>query len=60
MALAQTIPQGVGTRYVRAGAGFLRRRCEVSGHHTALGQVSGGLGLAALTFTGGWTHPGDG
>lgn len=49
MALAQTIPDGIGARYTRAAGQVLRRRREVFGRHTTLQRVLGWLGLAGLT-----------
>ncbi len=49
MALAQTIPDGIGARYTRAAGHALRRRREAFGRHTTLQRVLGWLGLAGLT-----------
>lgn len=49
MALAQTIPDGIGSRYTRVAGQALRRPREAFGHYTTLQRVLGWLGLAGLT-----------
>lgn len=50
MALAQTIPDGIGARYMRAGAEAFRHQRQAFGHQTSLARVLGWFGLGLLTL----------